>query len=194
VTATSPAEAQRSLDAFCSGPGDARTRAGLAGAVTVAALADAEPLLGLPAAPFPATVAVARIVGANATVAFRGNSYSVPPGLAGVQLRLSHRLGSATVEVASPAGGVLVSHRLAPAGAGTLVRTVAHREQLERVVLSAFTTGRPCERKANRPPGQAARAEASKLLADLGPEVVIDLDRYGRLATAATSQDTQVAR
>jgi hypothetical protein len=139
-------------------------------------------------------VAVARIVGANATVAFRGNSYSVPPGLAGVQLRLSHRLGSATVEVASPAGGVLVSHRLAPAGAGTLVRTVAHREQLERVVLSAFTTGRPCERKANRPPGQAARAEASKLLADLGPEVVIDLDRYGKLATAATSQDTQVAR
>jgi transposase len=194
MTATSPAQAQRSLDAFCSGPGDARTRAGLAGAVTVAALADAEPLLGLPPAPFPATLTASRVVGDNATVAFRGNSYSVPPGLAGVQLRLSHRLGSLTVEVASPAGGVLVSHRLAPAGAGTLVRTVAHREQLERVVLSAFTTGRPCERKANRPPGQAARAEASKLLGDLGPEVVIDLDRYGRLATATVSGRTGGSR
>jgi transposase len=194
MTATSPVEAQRSLDAFCTGPGDARTRAGAAGPVTVAALAQAEPLLGLPPAPFPAMVTVSRVVGDNATVAFRGNSYSVPPGLAGAQLMCSHRLGSLTVEVASPAGGVLVSHRLAPAGAGTLVRTGAHREQLERVVLSAFTTERPCERKANRPPGETARAEAGKLLANLGPEVVIDLDRYGKLATAATSQDTQVAR
>jgi hypothetical protein len=194
MTATSPVEAQRSLDAFYTGPGDARTRASLAGTVTVAASADAEPLLGLPPAPFPATLTVSRVVGDNATVAFRGNSYSVPPGLAGAQLRLSHRLGSLTVEVASPAGAVMVSHRLAPAGAGTLVRTVAHREQLERVALSAFTTGRACERKANRPPGEAARAEAGKLLADLGPEVVIDLDRYGNLATAATSQDTEVAR
>jgi hypothetical protein len=44
MTATSPVEAQRSLDAFCTGPGDARTRASLAGTLTVAALADAEPL------------------------------------------------------------------------------------------------------------------------------------------------------
>jgi hypothetical protein len=169
MTATTPEDAQRSLDAFCAGPGDARARRTMPGPVTVAALAEAEPLLALPAAPYPATLSVTRTVGDNAAVAFRGNSYSVPPGLAGAVLTLSHRLGSATVEVASPAGGVLVSHRLAPAGAGALVRTVAHRAQLERVVLSAFTTERPCERKANRPPGTDARAEAAKLLSDWGP-------------------------
>jgi transposase len=195
MTATSPEDAQRSLDAFCAGPGDARTRPTVAGRVTVAALADAEPLLALPVAPFPATVSVSRVVGDNATVAFRGNSYSVPPGLGGSTLRLSHRLGSATVEVASPAGGMLVSHRLAPGGAGALVRTVPHRAELERVVLSAFTTERPCERKANRPPGESARAEAAKLLAGLGSEVVIDLARYGELAdTSTASTATGAAR
>lgn len=194
MTATNPADAQRSLDVFCAGPADARTRATPAGVVTVAALADAEPLLGLPAAPFPATVRVQRIVGANAAVAFRGNSYSVPPGLAGVQLSLSHRIGSLTVEIASPAGGVLVSHRLAPAGAGALVRTAAHRADLERVVLSAFNNDRPCERKANRPPGHSARAEADKLLGGLGPDVAIDLARYGELAGATTSEPIEVTR
>jgi hypothetical protein len=98
---------------------------------------------------------------------------------------------------------VLVSHRVAPAGAGALVRTVAHRAELERVVLSAFSTEHPCERKANRPPGESARAEAVKLLSDLGSEVVIDLARYGELvgATAvaasvddAASSATEVAR
>ncbi|HET6949553.1 MAG TPA: helix-turn-helix domain-containing protein [Acidimicrobiales bacterium] len=197
MTATSPEDAQRSLDVFCAGPGDARLRGTVAGPVTVGVLAEAEPLLALPAAPYPATLTVSRTVGDNAAVAFRGNSYSVPPGMAGVVLRLSHRLGSATMQVASPAGGVLVSHRLAPAGAGTLVRTAAHRAALERVVLSAFTTERPCERKANRPPGSDARAEAAKLLSGLGSEVVIDLARYGELAgtsTATASTETAVAQ
>jgi DNA replication protein DnaC len=179
MTATSPEDAQRSLDTFCAGPGDVRTRATAGGPVTVAALAEAEPLLGLPAAPFPATVQVSRTVADNAAVPFRGNSYSVPPGLGGQVLGLSHRLGSSTVEIASPTGEVLVSHRLAPAGAGALVRTPAHRAELERVVLSAFTTARPCERKANRPPGESARAEAAKLLSGLGSEVVVDLAGYG---------------
>jgi hypothetical protein len=92
---------------------------------------------------------------------------------------------------------VLVSHRLAPAGAGALVRTAAHRAELERVVLSAFTTQRPCERKANRPPGELARTEAAKLLSGLGADVVIDLARYGELAdtsTATASAETGVAR
>jgi hypothetical protein len=71
------------------------------------------------------------------------------------------------------------------------------------VWCSAFTTERPCERKANRPPGADARAEAVKLLSDLGSEVVIDLARYGELvgATAvaailddAASSATEVAR
>src|SRR5205807_1551865 len=86
MTATTPAQAQSSLDAFCAGPADARARRTAAGQTTVGALAAAEPLLALPAAPYPATVIVSRTVGDNAAVAFRGNSYSVPPGLAGAQL------------------------------------------------------------------------------------------------------------
>jgi transposase len=194
MTATSPADGQRSLDALGAGPADARTRPSQSGPTAVAALADSEALLALPPAPYPATVSVRRVVGDNATVAFRGNLYSVPPGLSGSELTLRHRLGTATVQVHSTAGVMLVSHRLAPAGAGTIVRTATHREQLERVVLAALSTGRPCERKANRPPGQAARAEASKLLDDLGPEVVVDLARYGELATTTVSGRTGGSR
>jgi len=186
MTAATLSDGQRSLDAFCAGPGDARTRRSESGPVTVATLADAEPLLALPAVPYPATVSVRRIVDDNATVAFRGNVYSVPPGLSGSELTLRHRLGTSTVEVHSTAGVMLVSHRLAPAGAGTIVRTAAHRAELERVVLSAFTTDRPCERKANHPPGEDARAEAAKLLAGLGPEVLVDLGRYAELAATGT--------
>lgn len=192
MTATTVADAQRSLDAFCAGPGDARTRRSTVGPVTVAALAEAEPLLTLPAAAYPATVKVTRTVGDNAAVAFRGNSYSVPPGLGGTVLTVAHRLGSATLEVTSPAGGVLVSHRLAPARSGALVRTAAHRDELEHVVLSAFTTQRPCEAKANRPPGETARAEATKLLSGLGTDVVIDLSCYSELTHTATDDTPRV--
>jgi Mu transposase-like protein len=139
----------------------------------------------LPAAPYPATVIASRTVGANAAVAFRGNSYSVPPGLAGAQVQCRHRLGTSTLEICSAAGVVLAGHRLAPDGAGTMVRTPEHRAELERVVLSAFTTGRPCQRKANHPPGAAARAEAARLLAGLGGEVTVDLARYAELAEAS---------
>ena len=186
MTATTPAGAQSSLDAVCAGPADARARRTAAGeATTVGALAAAEPLLALPAAPYPATVIVSRTVGANAAVAFRGNSYSVPPGLAGAQVQCRHRLGTSMLEICSPAGVVLAGHRLAPAGAGTMVRTPGHRAELERVVLSAFTTDPPCRRKGNHPPGAAARAEAARLLAGLGGEVTVDLARYAELAEAA---------
>ena len=74
------------------------------GAARVGALADAEPLLALPAAPYPATVIVTRTVGANAAVAFRGNAYSVPPGLGGTQVHCCHRLGSGTLEIARRPG------------------------------------------------------------------------------------------
>src|SRR5215467_5459035 len=100
MTATTPGDAQSSLDAFCAGPADARRRpAGDGTWTTVGALAGAEPLLALPAAPYPATVVVSRTVGANAAVAFRGNFYSVSPGLAGAVVQCRHRLGTGTVEV-----------------------------------------------------------------------------------------------
>jgi transposase len=185
MTATTPAAAQASLDAFCSGPADARPRhAGDGIRATVGELAGAEPLLALPAVPYPATVIVSRTVGANAAVTFRGNSYSVPPGLAGAQVQCRHRLGTSMLEICSAAGVVLAAHRLAPAGAGTLVRSPAHRLALERAVLSAFTISRPCQRKGNYPPGQTARAEAARLLAGLGPDVTVDLARYAELAEA----------
>lgn len=104
----------------------------------MAALADAEPLLVLPSAPYPATLESTAPVGDNATVAFRGNRYSVAPGLRGVEVNLRHRLGTATVEIHSPAGAILATHRLAPAGSGALVRSAEHRDALEAVVQSAF--------------------------------------------------------
>ena len=195
MTATTPEEAQVCLDRFCSTTGDARLRP--PGRLvdppedgsrpqwpTVGELAEAEPLLGLPAAPYPATVEVTAPVATNASVAFRGNRYGVPPGLTGVELTLRHRLGTSSLEVISPAGHLLVSHRIAPRGAGAVVRTAEHRAALEAVVLSSFTTARPCDRKGNHPPGEAARAEAAKLLASLGPEVVVDLETYARLVDA----------
>lgn len=63
----------------------------------------------------------------NASIAFPGNRYSVPPGLSGVELELRHWLGTATVEVLSLASGLPVTHRLTPASAGTLVRTPERR-------------------------------------------------------------------
>ena len=192
MTATDAVEAQLSLDRFCCTIADARLRS--PGALveppsdgsrprwpSVADLADAEPLLVLPGLPYPATVEVTAPVGDNATVAFRGNRYSVPPGLRGVEMTLRHRLGTATVAVHSPAGVVLVTHRLAPAGSGAVVRSAEHRNALEAVVLSAFSSANPCERKGNYPPGEAARAEAARLLAGLGPEVVVDLGAYAAL-------------
>lgn len=187
MTAVTPQEAQLSLDRFLAGPGDARERRSATGAKTiVGALADAEPLLVLPALAFPATIEVARVVATNATVAFRGNRYSVPPGLTDVTLSLRHRLGSATVEIHSPVGGLLAAHRLAPPGAGSIVRSVEHHTALERVVLSAFTTDRPCDRKANRPPGPEALAAAAALLGDEGRPVVVDLTVYAALVEGAS--------
>jgi transposase len=182
MTARDPQEAQLSLDRFLAGPGDARERRTPAGARTTAGeLADAEPLLALPPVPFPATVSVERIVAADAAVAFRGNRYSVPPGLAGVTVPVRHRLSAATVEVHTAAGALLGTHRLAPAGAGTLVRTSEHRAAPEKVVLSAFTTARPCNTKASRPPGPGALAEAARLPGTEGRDVTVDLQDYADL-------------
>jgi hypothetical protein len=131
--------------------------------------------MALPAVPYPATVEVTRPVDDRASVAFRGNRYSVAPGLGGVEVVLRHRLGTGTVEVFSPAGALLVSHRMAPAGAGSMVRTPEHRAALEAVVLSQFSTARPCDRKGNRPPGATALAERARLMGPEGAEPTVDL-------------------
>lgn len=189
MTATTAEEAQVSVDRFWATTGDARLRPPGRYAEpdkmiddgvrpvwpTVGELAEAEPLRALPAVPFPATIEELHPVDDRATVAFRGNRYSVNPGLGGVELTLRHRLGTNTVEVISPAGVVMVSHRLAPPGAGSIVRTAEHRAALEKVVLGQFSTARPCDRKANKPPGTAALAERARLLGAPGAEPSVDL-------------------
>jgi hypothetical protein len=64
------------------------------------------------------TIEVDAAVDDKARVAFRGNCYSVPPGLGGVELTLRHRLGKASLEIFSPAGLQLVSRRLSRSGSG----------------------------------------------------------------------------
>jgi transposase len=178
-----PEDAQRSLDRFCATTGEERERRFADGTrTTVRVLADREPLLALPPVPFPATIEVERTVGDNAVVAYRGNHYSTPPGLGGSVLAVRQRLGSGTIEVVAPSGQLLVTHRCAPDGSGALVRTPEHREALEGAVLSAFTTARPCDKKANRPPGAVALAEAAKLLGPGGHTPTVDLEVYAEIA------------
>ena len=160
--------AQADLDRFCARVGDVRTRRrDDGGKVTVAELAAAEPLLAAPTAPYPAVVQVARTVSAQALVAFRGNAYSVPPGMSGRELIVSARLGSGLVEVATGgsggAGVVLARHHRAPDGAGAVVRDPGHVAALEAAVLAGFTDRAACRGKTRRPPSPAARAEAARL-------------------------------
>ena len=103
----------------------------------------------LPPVPYPATIEVIRPVDDRATVAFRRNRYSVNPGMGGTQLTLRHRLGTTTLEVLTPAGALLVAHRLAPAGAGAIVRTPSHRAALEAAVLSQFSSDGPVTARRN---------------------------------------------
>ena len=149
----------------------------------------------LPAVPYPATIEVTRAADDRASVAFRGNRYSVTPGLGGTELTLRHRLGTGTVEIFTPGGTLMVTHRLAPPGAGAMVRTPAHRAALEAVVLSQFSAARPCDRKANRPPGQAALSERAALMGAEGLEPSVDLDQLAevvRLAFPAAAPATAV--
>jgi len=196
MSAETPEAAQASLDRFWATKGDARLRSPRAleeppadGSrprwPTVGELAEAEPLLLLPAAPYPATVEAAVTVDHRASVAFRGNRYSVMPGMQGMTVALRHRLGTKALEVYSPSGRLVVTHRLAPAGSGEMVRTPEHREALEKVVLAQFSAKRPCDRKENRPPGPAALAERAKLLGSAGNEPAVDLEELARVVYGA---------
>ena len=175
-----------SLDAFCAGTADARPRrTATAAATTVGALADAEPMLALPAAPYPATVIVSRhgrrergggvprqllLGAARAWPAAAGRNAGT--GWAPARWR-SH----------SAAGVLLAAHRLAPDGAGILVRTAGppRRAGTGRARRRSPPTGRASARATTRP-ATAARAEAALLLAGLGPDVTVDLADWAELA------------
>ncbi len=205
MTATTMADAQVSMDRFWSTTGDARLRPpgryldpaelakeqGRPKWPSVGELADAEVLMALPAVPYPATIEEHKVVDDKASVAFRGNRYSVPPGMGGAELTLRHRLGTGSLEVFAPSGIELVSHRLAQPGAGAMVRTEAHRVALEAVVLSQFSTERPCDRKANKPPGRAALAERERLVRGPGTEPSVDLDAMAEIIALAFPGGTE---
>ena len=212
MTATTMHDAQQQLDRFCERIGDRRSRSlakleqlvGKEGAVTflaarakkrpsVADLAELERLRPLPAACYPATIEEHNTVGPSALVPFEGNAYSLPPGLIGAKVSVRHRLGSAGVEIISAAGVLLASHARETPGGGYVVRDPAHKAALEHVVLAAFTTDPPCRRKANRPPGDAARAEAAKLLSNFeDDEVVVSLAAYQSIVDDMATRDTEV--
>lgn len=174
-------QAQISYDHFCVETGDRRERHGS----TIAELARQEHLLPIPSIPYPATIEVERQVGDSSLVYWRGNRYSVNPGLEGSRVHVRHRVGTMHLEIATPAGLLLASHFRHPDGAGTVVRLPDHETALENVVLANFTSARPCARKVNRPPSVEALAAAARLRDDADREVVVDLARYSELAGAA---------
>jgi len=198
------ADAQASLDRFCVTVGDARPRIVPTGGdggrseppsgdvhspdgtgvrpfrVTVGDLADGEPLLALPDAPYPAEVREVRTVAANALVSLWGNRYSVPPGLIGARVQARWRLGEKAVSFHA-GGREVCTHTLAPRGAQRTVRLAEHSAALENVVLATFNSAKPCDRKANRPPSAAALALAAELAGETGTDPVIDLTVYERI-------------
>jgi hypothetical protein len=123
-------------------------------------------------------------------VPFRGNQYSVGSGHGGSVVVVSHRLGTATLDLATVRGVVLARHRRQPDSAGAVMRHDEHVAALEHAVLAAFTDRAPCRRKVHRPPSAVARAEAERLRSGTGHgaarQVVIDFAAY-----AAAANDRQ---
>lgn len=187
----SPAQAQVSLDEFCVRVGDARPRTVDGARTTVGAVAGAEPLAALPALPYPATLIVERVVSAQALVAFRGNFYSIGPGMSGATVTVRHRLDGHLIEVATSSGVVLARHRREPDGAGVIARAAEHVAALEHAVLAGFSDRAPCRSKQRRPPSPAARAAAGRLtgaVPSAGEHVVVDLADYAAAAQASPAR------
>jgi transposase len=201
MTAETMAQAQAQLDRFSERIGDRRPRPiakleellgkEAAGAFlaqrgrrrpTVGDLSELEGLRPLPATCYPAMIEDHNKVGPSCLVPFEGNAYSVPPGLIGADVTVRHRLGTEGIEIISGAGILLASHYRETPGGGYVVRDPAHRSALEAEILAAFTADPPCRRKLNRPPGEAARAEAAKLLQRAeDKDVVVSLAAYQAL-------------
>jgi transposase len=177
------AEAQASLARWSETVADQRKRP----AGTVGAIGATEPLRALPHAAYPAVIAVARKASRSALVAFEANHYSLPPAHAGRTVTVHARVGEPVLRLVSQAGEIVATHRRAPAGAGQTIRSAEHAAMLERAVLAAFTTGKTCRRKANRPPGDTALVELARLKGiDPEPAPVISLQRYAELAEVAS--------
>jgi transposase len=187
--------AQAALDEWCRRRSDVRLRpGGTGGKLTVATLAEREPLSPVGAG-YPAELHAERTVSAQALVAYRGNFYSVAPELAGAPVTVVHRLGGDHIDILTGTGTgssapvVLARHRLAPDGAGAVIRTDSHVTALNTIAMAAASPVRPHRRKERIPPGEAARAAATVLTGThtAATAVVIDLSRY---AAAAAGRNT----
>jgi transposase len=181
--ATSMLAAQQSLDTFTLAVSDPRARR----QSTVGELGNEEPLRPLPVLAFPAEIVVDRVASRSALVLFETNKYSVPPGYARQTLTVRARVGELQLRIVTSTGIKIATHRRAPNGAEQTIRSPEHQVQLERAVLAAFTTQTTCRSKVNRPPGDGALAELSKLHQHAPDRVapVVSLADYAQLAEVA---------
>jgi transposase len=192
-----PAGAQADLDAFCVRVGDTRTRSIDGVKTTVGQLGETERLREAPPVCYPADVDVVRVVSAQALVDYRGNFYSIGPGMSGATVTVRHRLGEPTLQILTIGGIVLAVHRREPDGAGVVARHDEHVTALERVVLAGFCDRAPCRSKHRRPPSPAALAEAARIRGaqtQPGQHVVVDFADYVAAAanTRPEHEDPQV--
>ena len=129
---------------------------------TVGELGAGEPLRALPAAAYPALIAVERKASRSALVAFEGNRYSVAPGYAARTVTVRARVGEPLLRILSAAGELVATHRRAPAGAGQTIRSAEHA-----AAARAGGPGRvhdrprlPAQGQPAARPGRARRARA----------------------------------
>ena len=185
-------QAQASVDKFCTLRADARMRATADGKASVLTAAAREPLAPMPADPYPVVISEPRTVSRQALVAYRGNRYSVPPELAAAQVQVTRRLGDEVIDIVTASQITVARHRLAPDGAGAIVRDHGHVHALEQAALAgAAAGGRPHRRKERIPPGADARAAAEALRTNTTDHhspstpprsTVVDLAAYERAA------------
>ncbi|MGW0028201.1 IS21 family transposase [Rhodococcus sp. NPDC003383] len=185
-------QAQASVDKFCTLRADARMRATADGKASVLTAAAREPLAPMPADPYPVVISEPRTVSRQALVAYRGNRYSVPPELAAAQVQVTRRLGDEVIDIVTASQITVARHRLAPDGAGAIVRDHGHVHALEQAALAgAAAGGRPHRRKERIPPGTDARAAAEALRTNTTDHhspstpprsTVVDLAAYERAA------------
>jgi hypothetical protein len=77
---------------------------------------------------------------------FRGNFYSVPPGVPGARVRLAQRLGEDHLHIVTAVRPVIAGHRRAVDGAGLTVR-----DSRLRTVPAAFSDRAPRTTEVRRP-------------------------------------------
>ena len=157
MTAATPAQAQASLDVFCSGTADARRAQGRTASrrpsgrwPTPSRCSPCPPRRIRRRSSCPGRSARTRRWRSAATPTRCRPAWPAP------RCECRHRLGTATLEIFSAAGARLASHRLAPDGAGTLVRSAGapRRAGTGRAV---GVHHRPAVRAQGQPPARRSQ-------------------------------------